>query len=81
MTINNVIQEMKKRQNTNVKGSIVFSPILMIGKEVPHNTPAKIVEKTALALSLNRCWGKGCLLFLFRQYFLDKAFLPIKQYD
>jgi len=62
MTINNVRQEMKKRQKTNVNGSIVFSPILMIGKEVPHNAPAKIVKKTALALLLNNWWGKGCLL-------------------
>ena len=36
-------QETRKRQKTNVKGSIVFNPILMIGNEVPHNAPARIV--------------------------------------
>jgi hypothetical protein len=60
---------------------MVLNPIFMIGKEVPHNAPAKIVKKTALVLSLNKCWGKGCLLFLFRQHFLDKAFLPKKRID
>jgi hypothetical protein len=43
----------KKRQKTKVKGSIVFNPIFIMGNDVPHRTPAKIVKKTALLLVLN----------------------------
>jgi len=43
-----VIADTKKRQNTNVKGSMVSSPILIIGKDVPHKAPANIVKNTAL---------------------------------
>lgn len=52
-----VTQETKKRQNKNVKGSIVFSPIFMIGNEVPHSAPANRVKNTALALLLSNEWG------------------------
>jgi hypothetical protein len=57
ITATKLKQETRKRQNTKVKGSIVSNPILMIGKEVPHKAPAKIVKNTALALLLN--FGMG----------------------
>ena len=57
------MQETKKRQNRNEKGSIVSSPIFMIGNEVPHSAPAKRVKNTALALLLNIEWGNGASPF------------------
>ncbi len=71
MTIR-VMQETKKRQNRNVKGSIVSSPIFMIGNEVPHNAPAKRVKNTALAFLLSNEWGKDVSPFLVRQSFINK---------
>ena len=41
MTATNVTEEIRKRQNRNVNGSMVSNPIFMIGKEVPHNAPAR----------------------------------------
>jgi len=49
---NRVTEETKKRQKTNVNGSIVFNPIFIIGKDVPQRQPASNVKKTALALLL-----------------------------
>jgi len=48
-----VADETKKRQKTNVNGSIVFNPIFIIGKDVPHRQPASNVKNTALAILLD----------------------------
>jgi hypothetical protein len=48
MAISNVTDENRKRQKTNANGSIVASPSFIIGKDVPHKTPANIVKTTAL---------------------------------
>jgi hypothetical protein len=42
-----------------VNGSIVLSPILMIGKDVPHKMPASIVKKTAFPFWLTSELGNG----------------------
>jgi hypothetical protein len=65
MTISKVIEDTKKRQKRNANGSVYVNPILMIGKEVPHNAPAKIVKNTALALLLNRGLGNRSSPALF----------------
>jgi len=57
MTISKVIEDTKKRQKRNANGSVYVNPILMIGKEVPHNAPAKIVKKTALLFLVNSGLG------------------------
>jgi hypothetical protein len=38
---------------------MVLSPILIIGKEVPHRTPATMVRKTAFPFLLNKGLGNG----------------------
>ena len=48
----------KNRQKTNANGSVYINPILMIGKEVPHRTPANMVKKTALLFLVNSGLGK-----------------------
>ena len=53
------MQETKNRQKRNVKGSMDFNPILIIGNDVPQSAPASKVKKTALALLLSNGWRKG----------------------
>jgi len=53
MTATNVSADTRKRQNTKVKGSMVSSPIFIIGNDVPHKAPASSVKNIALALLLS----------------------------
>ena len=66
---------MKNRQNTKAKGSVSANPILMIGKEVPHNMPASKVKNTALALTLNCGFCRCFPSFAFPMQLANKAFL------
>ncbi len=69
------MQDTKNRQKTNVKGLMVSNPILIIGNDVPHNAPARMVIKTALALLLNLGMGNRLSPAQFQADFKDKAFL------
>jgi hypothetical protein len=59
ITTISVTEETKKRQKTNANGSMVLSPILIMGKDVPHKTPANMVKKTAFPFLLNSGLGNG----------------------
>jgi hypothetical protein len=58
MTTTSETDETRKRQKRKAKGSVYAKPILIIGKDVPHKAPAKMVLNTALLFWLNSCLGK-----------------------
>ena len=76
----NATQDTRKRQKTNVKGSMVSNPIFMIGKEVPHKAPAKRVKNMALVLLLSTLWVPHLsLLLVIAKRFNKTFFVPQEQ--